>query len=143
MADRLSKSQRSELMSKVKQKNTALELIVFFELKNRKIVFRKHVKGLPGSPDIVILPEKIAVFIDGDFWHGYRYSRWKHKMTDYWQQKIERNITRDKKNFARLRRAGWVVRRFWGHEVKSDPARVVDEIQDLLIAIQSLTDSED
>jgi DNA mismatch endonuclease Vsr len=92
------------------------------------IRFKKHVATLPGKPDIVFAAARLAVFIDGDFWHGYRFRRWGHKLTPYWQQKIQANRLRDVSNFGKLRRRGWKVLRVWGHEIKRDLDAVIRKI---------------
>ena len=74
MPDNLTKKQRSYCMSRVKNKDTDIEKIVRSELHKRGYRFRKHLKKLPGTPDIAFTRAKVAVFIDGDFWHGYRFS---------------------------------------------------------------------
>jgi len=120
MADRISKRKRSELMSKIRGKNTGLELSVFHALRLWKIYFQKHYRKASGTPDIALPSKKIAVFIDGDFWHGYRFPSWKRRLPEFWRKKIERNRERDNKNFRKLRRSGWRVLRVWEHEVKDD-----------------------
>lgn len=120
MADRLTPAQRSLLMSKVKSKDTKPELAVRSALHRQGLRFRKHVRSLPGCPDIVFVSARVAVFVDGDFWHGYRFPAWRHKLAPYWQEKIERNRRRDQRNFRRLRAAGWVVVRLWEHDVTRD-----------------------
>jgi DNA mismatch endonuclease (patch repair protein) len=120
-------------MSRVKLKDGPLETIVRSELHRRGYRFRKHVKSLPGSPDAVFSKEKIAVFIDGDFWHGYRFPEWEHKLKDFWKEKIRQNRERDQRNFRKLRKMGWKVIRIWQHELKRDPesciARIVSAIE--------------
>ncbi len=107
-------------MSRVRSYDTGLEKIVRSELHRRGLRFRKHVKTLPGVPDAVFPKAKVAVFIDGDFWHGYKLPQWEHKLKDYWKEKIKRNIKRDKRNHRKLRYMGWRVIRIWQHEVKID-----------------------
>jgi len=126
--DNLTPSQRSYCMSQVRTQDTSLERIVRSELHKRGLRFRKHVRKLPGSPDIVFSSAKVAVFIDGDFWHGYRFPKWENTLSPYWRNKITRNRKRDQKNFAALRRMGWSVIRVWGHEVKEDPGKVTARI---------------
>jgi DNA mismatch endonuclease, patch repair protein len=71
----------------------------------------------------------VAVFIDGSFWHGYRYPQWCHKMpSQFWRDKIERNRTRDRRNFAKLRRRGWLVVRVWEHQLRNDSDACIDRI---------------
>jgi DNA mismatch endonuclease Vsr len=120
MPDNLTPEQRRYTMTRVKSKDTGLEKIVRSELHRRGFRFRKHVRDLPGSPDAVFVKAKVAVFIDGDFWHGYKFSNWEHKLQVYWREKIKRNIARDRRNHAKLRRMGWRVIRIWQHDVKQD-----------------------
>jgi len=126
--DNLTPEQRSYCMSRVKGKDTSLERKVRSELHKRGLRFRKHVKDLPGKPDIVFSRPKVAVFIDGDFWHGYRFPLWKNVLSPFWQRKIEMNRVRDQKNFKKLRRMGWKVIRVWQHEVEKDLEAVVQRI---------------
>jgi DNA mismatch endonuclease (patch repair protein) len=119
MADVFSKEKRSEIMSKIRSKNTKAEVLVFRELRRLGIYFQKHYKRAPGSPDIALPRKKIAVFIDGDFWHGYRFDKKKSRLPKkYWRAKIEGNIKRDRKNSLLLRKAGWKVLRVWEHEIE-------------------------
>jgi len=117
MADNLTKAQRSYCMSRVKGKDTLLEQSVRSALHRRGYRFRKHVSSLPGKPDIVFPNGRIAVFIDGDFWHGWRYPQWRKKLTPWWQAKIEATRARDRRNRQRLRAMGWTVIRVWQHEL--------------------------
>lgn len=107
-------------MSRVKGRDTALETLFRGALHRAGLRFRKHVGRLPGRPDAVFGKEKVAVFIDGDFWHGYQYPRWKNKLSPFWRTKIETNRRRDKRNFRRLRGAGWKVIRIWQHQIEED-----------------------
>lgn len=120
MADPLTPEQRSRCMAAVKSKDTKPERLVRSALHRRGLRFRKHVKALPGKPDIVFPTVKVAVFIDGDFWHGYRFRTWVHKISPFWQEKIASNRARDARNFRELRRTGWRVVRIWQHEIKAD-----------------------
>ena len=115
-------------MSNVKLRDGSLEVVIRSELHKRGYRFRKHVKTLPGTPDAVFPREKIAVFIDGDFWHGYRLPAWEHKLNDFWKQKIRTNRERDLRNFTKLRRMGWQVIRVWQHEILDDPSKCIDRI---------------
>lgn len=130
--DPLSKSQRSYCMSRVKQKNTAPERQVFSMLKDAGLKFRRHVKALPGCPDIVFPGHQVVVFVDGCFWHGYRFSQWEDSLPKYWREKIARNMARDRKNFRRLRRAGWRVLRLWDKQIRQDPEGTLARVQGAL-----------
>lgn len=120
MTDTLSPSQRSYCMSRVKGKDTGLEVLVRSELHKRGYRFRKHVKGLPGKPDIVFVSARVVVFLDGDFWHGYRFPQWEHSLSEFWRDKIGKTRERDQRNFMKLKRMGWKVLRIWEHDVKKD-----------------------
>ena len=107
-------------MSRIKGKDTGLETLVRSELHRRGFRFRKHLKELPGKPDVVFTKAKIAVFVDGDFWHGYRFPMWEHKVSDFWKTKISKTIERDAKNDRRLHEMGWTVIRLWQHDLEQD-----------------------
>src|SRR5947207_3188047 len=126
--DNLTKKQRSHCMSRVRTTNTDLEELVCSALRRRGLRFRKHVRGRPGTPDVVFPAARVAVFIDGEFWHGYRFPTWRASMSGFWQEKIERNRARDRRNFARLRRQGWSVIRLWQHDIRTDLAPCVERI---------------
>lgn len=126
--DFLTPERRSRLMSNVRQKGTDIELLVARELRVRGYRFRRNVRTLAGSPDLVFPQHKLAVFIDGDFWHGFRYPCWQHKITQFWKDKIEANRSRDQRNFRRLRRSGWSVVRVWQHEIETDVFRCLRRI---------------
>jgi DNA mismatch endonuclease (patch repair protein) len=128
MPDFLSKKERSRLMSRIKGKNSALEKFVFIELKRRRFKFRKHVKKLAGSPDVAFVRKKLVVFVDGDFWHGYKYAKWGARLKPFWRDKIESNMRRDRRNFAKLRKDGWTVLRVWGHQIKKRPDQTIGKI---------------
>jgi DNA mismatch endonuclease (patch repair protein) len=115
-------------MSRIKGKDTGLEMRVRSELHKRGLRFRKHVKCLPGKPDIVFSKAKVAVFIDGDFWHGYRFPSWKYKVSDFWRTKINKNRERDIKNHRALRSSGWKVVRIWQHQIRKDMENALDRI---------------
>ncbi len=120
MTDTLTPEQRSYCMSRIKGKDTGLETRVRSELHKRGFRFRKHLKELPGKPDVVFTRAKVAVFIDGDFWHGYKFSTWEHKVSDFWKTKISKTRERDVKNHRRLQDLGWTVIRLWQHELERD-----------------------
>jgi DNA mismatch endonuclease (patch repair protein) len=115
-------------MSRVKGRDTGLERVVRSALHRTGLRFRKHVRDLPGRPDIVFPGVKLAVFLDGDFWHGYRFPLWKRTLPAFWRRKISRNRERDQQNFRRLRRSGWQVLRLWQHEVRRDHRLAVERI---------------
>lgn len=132
--DNLTVRQRSHCMSRVRNRDTDLEALVRSALFKRGWRFRKHVSALPGTPDIVFVRQSVAVFIDGDFWHGYRFPQWKRSLSRFWRIKIQKNRKRDKKNFAKLRRRGWRVIRIWQHEIKSNLGASIARLEKLLMA---------
>src|SRR6266571_2946371 len=129
MADNLTPQQRSYMMSQVRSKDTQPELIVRKLTHARGLRFRKHCVQLPGCPDLVFTRARVAVFVDGDYWHGWRFPLWSSKLAPYWKQKIEGNRRRDRRNLLELRREGWIVIRVWEHDVERDAARSVDRIE--------------
>ena len=104
-------------MKRVKLKDGSLEKLVQRELRVRGLRFQRHVRSLPGSPDIVFPNERVAVFVDGDFWHGWRLPAWEHQLSKFWRDKLRGNRARDQRNFRRLRTRGWKVIRIWQHEL--------------------------
>ena len=122
---------RSRLMSKIKSQNTLPEIKLRKYLWNLGFRYRLNVAKLPGKPDIVISKSKLIIFIDGEFWHGYKWNQKKNKIKanrNYWIPKIERNMKRDKKNNKNLRDDGWTVLRFWEHQLKNDFANSIKMI---------------
>lgn len=123
-------------MSRIKGKDTSIEIILRKALWARGYRFKKNYKKLPGCPDIALIKYKIAIFCDSEFFHGKDWSELKPKIeagknSDYWVRKIERNIERDREKDISLRTAGWTVLHFWGKEIKKDPegcVRAIDEI---------------
>lgn len=128
--DPLPTKKRSELMSKIRSRDTKFEREFIFALKKAtQKRFRTNVGSIKGKPDIVFLKNKICVFLDSDFWHGWYYPRWKHLLkNDFWREKIENNRKRDKKTTIYLRKGDWKVFRIWEHEIKKDSEKVTNKI---------------
>lgn len=127
--------ERSNIMKKIKSKDTEPEVRLAKELWRRGIRYRKNYSLLPGKPDIAITKYKIAVFVDGEFWHGYNWEEKKERIKAnryYWIKKIEKNIERDKENNIKLKQCGWAVLRFWEHTVKKDLEGCVQRIEQLI-----------
>lgn len=107
-------------MSSIHGKDTSIELLL------RKALWKEGIRGyrlsmkLPGRPDIVFPKYKVAVFCDGDFWHGYKFEEWKGRLSPHWLKKIQGNIERDKKNESKLMNSGWTVIHFWESEILKD-----------------------
>lgn len=122
------KDQRSYNMSRVKSKNTRPEKIMFSMLKEADYKFKKHYPVI-GRPDIAFQDYKVAVFIDGEFWHGKDFNDWKDKLTAFWYKKIMENVRRDRKNRSLLRVRGWHVMRLWGREIVENPDKSVKKLK--------------
>lgn len=111
-------------MSRIRSKGTKPE-IAFFQLIKSNFMYgqypyRKHSGKVPGKPEIAFLKQKVAVFVDGDFWHGYKHKDWIEKLPKkYWQEKILKNIERDRKVNRELKQLGWSVLRIWEHDLGS------------------------
>jgi DNA mismatch endonuclease, patch repair protein len=132
MPDNLTREQRSYMMSRVRSKDTQPELLVRKLVHARGLRFRKHCTDLAGCPDLVFAAARVAVFVDGDYWHGWRFSTWSHKLAAYWKNKIEGNRRRDQRNFRRLRREGWLVLRIWEHQIECDATACIDRVESMV-----------
>ncbi len=120
---RYTPEERSRLMSRIRSADTRPELMLRKALWALGYRYRKGVKGLPGKPDIAVKKYKVAVFVDGEFWHGYNWAEKKPRIQrnrEYWIPKIERNMQRDRQNTRRLQEMGWTVFRFWEHKLKKE-----------------------
>jgi DNA mismatch endonuclease (patch repair protein) len=120
MPDHMTPKQRSQAMKRVRLKHGPLEKQVQRELRAMGLRYRCHNRALPGSPDIILPNQQVAIFVDGDFWHGWRLPEWEHKLSDFWRKKLWANRARDQRNFKRLRRRGWRVIRIWGHHINEE-----------------------
>lgn len=133
---RKTKEQISYNMSRVRNKDTALENALCAELKLRGLqTYTRNDKTLIGKPDIVFGARKIAVFCDSEFWHGFDWENAQKEIKsnqDFWITKIEKNMERDKMVTESLQSQGWTVLRFWGKNIKRDTAGCVDVIEQYL-----------
>ena len=130
--DIMSTATRSVVMSRIKSKGTKPEEQIRSRLLLANLSFEQHCNDLPGTPDFIFREEKVALFVDGDFWHGWRFPLWRHKLSPKWQKKIEKTRDRDRTNFRRLRRMGWRVVRIWEHQIDTDVENCLLRIQKLL-----------
>lgn len=123
---------KSQQMALVRSKHTAPELALRKALWARGLRYRLHHK-LPGSPDISFIGQRVAVFVDGCFWHGCpdHYSR-PRTNCEYWDAKLRRNIARDAEAQRKLHDLGWCAVRIWEHDLRRHPARIVDRIASLV-----------
>ena len=129
--DRFSKEERSILMSKVRVTGTDIErhLLRYVKPLWVKERYRKNLRTLPGKPDVVFLKSKVAVFADGDFWHGKDFGKWGKKIPTFWQKKIASNIARDLAQTKALKKQGYKVVRFWGSVIKKNPQIIIVKIE--------------
>lgn len=123
-------------MSKVKLKGGKAETLLAKALWHRGYRYRKNDKRLPGSPDIAILRYRIAIFVDGEFWHGKDWETRKSRLKsnrEYWIEKIEENIARDHHNDRLLLQAGWTPIHFWEKEVIKCMPECIAEIEEAIL----------
>ncbi|WP_299524895.1 very short patch repair endonuclease [Winogradskyella sp.] len=122
---------RSKIMSKIRGKNTKPELLFRQALWKKNVRYRVDSKRLPGRPDVSIMKYKLAIFIDGAYWHGYDWDERKAKLKtnrDFWIPKIERNMQRDREVNKQLQDMGYTVFRFWAHEVKDNLKTCINDV---------------
>jgi DNA mismatch endonuclease (patch repair protein) len=137
--DPLNPEQRHKCMSHIKSKNTSIENLFRKALWREGIRYRKNFDRLPGKPDIAITKSKIAIFCDGEFWHGKEWNLRKERLQtnrDYWIRKIERNIDRDNENDVKLDRMGWAVLHFWGQDIKKNIEACIKEVKEKIFEIE-------
>ena len=120
---------RSKTMSKIRGKNSKPEMLLRKALWAKNVRFRLHRNDLIGKPDLLIEKYKLAIFVDGDFWHGYQWQQKKPKANQtFWIPKIERNIQRDQFVNQKLTELGYTVMRFWEHEVKTNLNACINQV---------------
>ena len=138
MADRLSKEERSELMSHIRSVNTKPEVALRRALWRRGFRYRVNVKNLPGSPDIVLPKHRTVVFVHGCFWHAHKGCKIYHlpqTNTEFWLAKVTRNQERDQEVWRQLEAKGWSVVIVWECElVKAKFDGTVDRVAAEIIA---------
>ena len=138
--NRTEEEKRSFTMSRIRGKATSIEVMLQKALWHKGIRYRKNYHKIPGSPDIAIVKYKIAIFCDGEFWHGKNWEQKKARLKnnrEYWIRKIERNIERDNRFSSELQAQGWHVLRFWEDEIKADIDNCVDTVIRLINSIES------
>lgn len=122
MADNHSKEVRSRNMSHIRSTNTKPEEIVRKYLFSKGFRYKKNVRTLPGSPDIVLPKYHSVIFVNGCFWHKHDCARfvWPSSNIEYWIPKINRNVERDEENYKKLKDMGWIVLIVWECELKKN-----------------------
>jgi DNA mismatch endonuclease (patch repair protein) len=130
MTDTVSKKKRSEIMSKVKSKDSKIEVDFRKAIWKAGFRYRKNSAKYFGKPDMVLSKHKTAIFIDSCFWHGCkRHCRLPAARKKYWTTKIERNKERDKEVNRHYKKIGWKVIRVWEHEIKKKTNAVIRKIK--------------
>lgn len=134
--DNLTPAQRHRSMQRIKSSDTKPEIMLRKALWHKGIRYRKNMSSLPGKPDIVLTRQKIAIFVDGDFWHARDNKEnpggQVKSNKDYWQKKLARNVERDREVNDELTEAGWLVLRFWESDVKKDLEGCIKNIEEYL-----------
>ncbi len=139
--DNLTPEQRRKNMKNIRSKDTEIELLLRKALWKQGYRYRKHYAELPGKPDIALTKYKIAVFCDGEFFHGKDWEVLKPRLKnsnngEYWISKISRNRERDDEVNKQLLFLGWTVIRFWGSEIKKKPDECVKVIEEAIFEIK-------
>lgn len=137
MADNLTKEQRHLNMSRIKSRDTSIEVSLRKALWNKGYRYRKNYSALPGKPDIAITKYKIAIFCDSEFFHGKDWEILKPRLqrgdnAEYWIPKIERNRERDDEINKKLLFLGWTVIRFWGRDIMKKPDECVKVVEETI-----------
>jgi DNA mismatch endonuclease (patch repair protein) len=140
MPDVLTKAQRKKNMQHIKAKDTVIELLLRKALWKKGIRYRKNYADLPGKPDIALTKYKIAIFCDGEFFHGKDWDELKEKLDKsdngkFWINKIERNMKRDNEVNKALLFLGWTVLRFWGTDIKKQTDECVRVVEESIVEI--------
>jgi DNA mismatch endonuclease (patch repair protein) len=133
-------------MRSIKGKGTKIEVAMGRILIDRGLgFFRRNAKGLPGRPDIVFDDYRLAVFADGDYWHGRNFSPSKCRIKnnrEAWIRKFVNNIKRDSRNNSALSLDGWTVLRYWESDIKKRAIDIADEIAEVISSIGNDIPSE-
>ena len=138
MPDRLTAEQRKKCMSNIHSKDTDIEVKLRNALWHRGYRYRKNYNKIPGKPDIALTKYKIAVFCDSEFFHGKDWDESLHAQIlrgsnpEFWEKKILRNMERDQEVNQQLGSLGWVVLRFWGKDIKKDPEKCIEVIEETI-----------
>ena len=141
MSDNLTPDQRRRNMQNIKSSDTTIELLLRKALWEKGYRYRKNYKKLPGKPDIALIKYRIAIFCDGEFFHGkdwevLRPRLEKSRNSEYWIKKIERNQERDDEIDKKLLFMGWTVIRFWGNDIKKNTDECIRVIEETIFDIK-------
>jgi len=144
MADTVDEATRSRMMASIRGKNTGPEIALRRILWSAGVRgYRLHRRDIKGTPDVAWVGKRVAVFVDGAFWHGHPSAFTTGKSGDYWDMKIERNQRRDAEVNQALLDDGWSVVRVWDFEVENRPADVLRLVTNVLTEGRTITDNAD
>ena len=146
--DVLTQEQRRKNMQHIHSKNTSIEVTLRKSLWHKGYRYRKNYSQLPGSPDIVLTKYKIAIFCDGEFFHGKDWEVLKTRLVkgkngEFWISKISRNRERDEEINKKLLFMGWTVIRFWGNDIKKNIEECVRVIEETIFDLRVNEDSDE
>ncbi len=128
--DPLTREARSATMRRIRSVNTSPELALRRELTRRGLRYRVDYARAPGRPDLAMVGKRLAIFVDGEFWHGKKLSAARlAEMSDYWQRKIARNVARDARVNAELLERGWTVIRITDRAIARDLPRIANFVE--------------
>ena len=141
MTDVLTKEQRHKNMQHIRAKDTNIEFLLRKALWAKGYRYRKNYKNLPGKPDIVLMKYKIAIFCDGEFFHGKDWEILKPRLeksnnSNFWISKISRNRERDEEVNKQLLFMGWTVIRFWGNDIKKNTDECVKVVEETIFEMK-------
>lgn len=132
--DKVSKRKRSEIMSRIKDRDSKIEKLFRKELWKAGFRYRKNSNKYFGKPDVVLAMRKTVIFVDSCFWHGCKdHCRMPSTKKSYWIKKIARNSKRDKQVNIHYKKIGWKVIRVWEHEIFSNPQKTVSKAKMILL----------
>ncbi len=139
--DKLTPEQRKKNMRSIKGKDTSIEMILRKALWKKGYHYRKNYKNLPGTPDIALTKYKIAIFCDGEFFHGKDWEILKPRLesgknSDFWVTKISKNRERDEEINKKLLFMGWTVIRFWGMDIKKNTDECIKVIEETIFEVK-------
>lgn len=141
MADVLTPEQRRKNMQNIRANNTSIEVALRKALWNKGYRYRKNCRELPGKPDIVLTKYKIAIFCDGEFFHGKDWEVLKSRLekgnnSEFWISKISKNRERDDEVNKKLLFMGWTVIRFWGNDIKRNTDECIKVIEETIFELK-------
>lgn len=140
MVDKVSTEQRSKNMSRIRGRNTRLELVIRKGLHGRGFRYRLHAPTLPGKPDMMFPKSKTVIFINGCFWHGHDCALFREPKTnvEFWRQKISKNRENDRKNIKSLQASGWRVLTIWECSIRNNKKNIDKIIDDIVAWLNSV-----